>query len=114
MANGGKLLIRRLQGGKEDSKFNVKVRRKLDIGTDVWQRMVPGMVGSVNYGSGRRAYDQRKPWPERPEPALARPAGSLVYVLRVGQSQACGRCDYTGTDAHHHLPAAVAGGFIVS
>jgi hypothetical protein len=33
------------------------VRRKLDIDGDVLQRMVPGMIGSVNYGSGRRAYD---------------------------------------------------------
>src|SRR6185369_15893841 len=58
MANGGKLLVPQIaHTQKELNKMSPKVRRQLDITTEVWQRMVPGMVGAVNYGSGRRAYD---------------------------------------------------------
>jgi len=55
MANGGKLLAPRIPKTAEDAK--PKVRRQINIEPDSWQRMVPGMVGSVNYGSGKRAYD---------------------------------------------------------
>jgi membrane peptidoglycan carboxypeptidase len=55
MANGGKLLTPRIPKTAEDAK--PKVRRQLNIEPDSFQRMVPGMVGSVNYGSGKRAYD---------------------------------------------------------
>jgi len=56
MANGGKLLTPHIpESTKDDSKPSV--RRQINIEPDSWQRMVPGMVGSVNYGSGKRAYD---------------------------------------------------------
>lgn len=55
MANGGLLLAPRIPKGNEETK--PKVRRQINIDADSWQRMVPGMVGSVNYGSGKRAYD---------------------------------------------------------
>jgi len=112
MANGGKLLVPQTpRPGKEQSKFNTKVRRQLDIGTDVWQRMVPGMVGSVNYGSGRRAYD--------PAQTVAGKTGTCIgeggwvglftsYAPLVSPRLAVVVITQ-GTDAHHHLPAAVAG-----
>lgn len=56
MANGGKLLAPRIPKNVQDDG-KVKVRRQVSIEPDAWQRMVPGMVGSVNYGSGKRAYD---------------------------------------------------------
>ncbi|HKO96075.1 MAG TPA: penicillin-binding transpeptidase domain-containing protein, partial [Pyrinomonadaceae bacterium] len=55
MANGGKLLAPYIPRTQQDSK--VKVRRNLDISQDNLRRMVPGMVGAVNYGSGKKAYD---------------------------------------------------------
>jgi cell division protein FtsI/penicillin-binding protein 2 len=58
MANGGKLLVPQVPNPQDASnKFKPKVRRKLDIDGNVLQRMIPGMIGSVNYGSGRKAYD---------------------------------------------------------
>jgi hypothetical protein len=58
MANGGRLLQPQIPHSvKEAAKMSPKVRRQLDITNDVWSRMVPGMVGAVNYGSGRKAYD---------------------------------------------------------
>jgi hypothetical protein len=55
MANGGKLLTPRIPKTSDETK--TKVRREINIEPDSWQRMVPGMVGSVNYGSGKKAYD---------------------------------------------------------
>src|SRR6185369_161565 len=58
MANGGKLLVPQIaHSAKEANKMGVKVRRQLPITTDVWQRMIPGMVGAVNYGTARKSYD---------------------------------------------------------
>src|SRR5882672_12922208 len=57
MANGGKLLVPQIPNPQDTVKFKPVVRRKLDIDGNVWQRMIPGMIGSVNYGSGRKAYD---------------------------------------------------------
>src|SRR6185369_16050728 len=57
MANGGRLLTPQIaHGAKEANKMAPKVRRVLPITPEVWQRMVPGMVGAVNYGTGQRAY----------------------------------------------------------
>ncbi|HSS20642.1 MAG TPA: penicillin-binding transpeptidase domain-containing protein [Pyrinomonadaceae bacterium] len=113
MANGGKLLAPQVPNTQDiDAKFKPKVRRKLDIDANVLQRMVPGMIGSVNYGSGRRAYDPLQTVAGKTGTCnggggswvglftsyapLANPRLAVVVVTR-------------GTDAHHHLPAAVAG-----
>ena len=56
MANGGKLLVPHIpKTAQEESR--VRLRWQVNIEPDAWQRMVPGMVGAVNYGSGKRAYD---------------------------------------------------------
>jgi membrane peptidoglycan carboxypeptidase len=113
MANGGKLLVPQIPNPQDPSaKFKVKVRRKLDIDGNVLQRMIPGMIGSVNYGSGRRAYDPLQTVAGKTGTCnggggswvglftsyapLANPRLAVVVITR-------------GTDAHHHLPAAVAG-----
>src|SRR5258705_287467 len=112
MANGGKLLVPQIpRTAKEQSKFNVKVKRQLPIGSEVWQRMVPGMVGSVNYGSGRRAYDPTQTVAGKTGtcigqggwvglfssyPPLANPRLAVVVIAQ-------------GSDARGHFPAAVAG-----
>jgi membrane peptidoglycan carboxypeptidase len=112
MANGGKLLVPQVLRPSEEARFKPKVRRKLDIDADVLQRMVPGMIGAVNYGSGRRAYDPTQTVAGKTGTCnggegswvglftsyapLANPRLAVVVITR-------------GTDAHHHLPAAVAG-----
>ena len=113
MANGGKLLVPQVPSPQDASaKFKPKVRRKLDIDGNVLQRMIPGMIGSVNYGSGRKAYDPLQTVAGKTGTCnggggswvglftsyapLANPKLAVVVITR-------------GTDAHHHLPAAVAG-----
>ncbi len=113
MANGGKLLVPQIPTAQDSlAKVKPKVRRKLDIDGNVLQRMVPGMIGSVNYGSGRKAYDPTQTVAGKTGTCnggngswvglftsyapLANPRLAVVVITR-------------GTDAHHHLPAAVAG-----
>jgi len=73
--------------------------------------MLPGMVGAVNYGSGRKAY--------RPEQTVAGKTGTCIgqgawlglftsYAPVVNPKLAVVVIT-RGTDAHNHLPAAVAG-----
>jgi penicillin-binding protein 2 len=58
IANGGHLLIPHLPRTPEENvRFKREVRRDIDIPAESVQRLVPGMIGSVNYGSGRRAYN---------------------------------------------------------
>jgi membrane peptidoglycan carboxypeptidase len=88
-----------------------KVRRQLEITSEVWQRMVPGMVGAVNYGSGRKAYDPTQTVAGKTGTCigdggwvglftsyapLANPRLAVVVITK-------------GTDARRHFPAAVAG-----
>src|SRR6185436_19043694 len=113
MANGGHLLVPQKPNTQDASaKFKPKGRRKLDIDGNVLQRMIPGMIGSVNYGSGRKAYDPLQTVAGKTGTCnggggswvglftsyapLANPKLAVVVITR-------------GTDAHHHLPAAVAG-----
>ena len=113
MANGGKLLVPQIPNTQDASaKFKPKVRRKLDIDGNVLQRMIPGMIGAVNYGSGRKAYDPLQTVAGKTGTCnggggswvglftsyapLANPRLAVVVITR-------------GTDAHRHLPAAVAG-----
>jgi penicillin-binding protein 2 len=58
IANGGHLLVPHLPRTPEENvRFKREVKRDINIPADSVQRLVPGMIGSVNYGSGRRAYN---------------------------------------------------------
>ncbi|MDQ1637510.1 MAG: hypothetical protein QOF62_849 [Pyrinomonadaceae bacterium] len=113
MANGGKLYEPQIpRNAQEAARFKGKVRRKLNIDSAVWQRMIPGMVGAVNYGSGRRAYNPTQTVAGKTGTCnggegswvglfasyapLVNPKLAVVVITR-------------GTDAHRHVPAAVAG-----
>ena len=112
MANGGKLLVPQTpHAGREQSKFNVKVRRQLEIGTDVWQRMVPGMVGSVNYGSGRKAYDPAQTVAGKTGTCIGQGGwvGLFTSYAPLANPRLAVVVITQGTDAHRHVPAAVAG-----
>jgi len=87
------------------------VRRTINIEGEAWKRMLPGMIGAVNYGSGRKAY--------RPEQTVAGKTGTCIgqgawlglftsYAPVVNPRLAVVVIT-RGTDAHGHLPAAIAG-----
>jgi membrane peptidoglycan carboxypeptidase len=112
MANGGKLLAPYVAHTRQqENNFKVKVRRQVKMDPDAWQQMVPGMVGAVNYGSGRRAYDpgqtvvgktgtciEQGTWVGlfTSYAPLANPRLAVVVIARGGDGQS-------------HFPAAVAG-----
>jgi cell division protein FtsI/penicillin-binding protein 2 len=109
MANGGKLLVPQIP--QPDSKFAPKVRRKLEIDNEVWQRMIPGMVGAVNYGSGRRAYDPMQTVAGKTGTCIGQ--GGWVGLFTSYAPLASPRLAVVviaaGSDARRHFPAAVAG-----
>ena len=112
MANGGKLLVPQVpRTSKEQSKFNPKVRRELPIGHEIWQRMVPGMVGAVNYGSGRRAYDPTQTVAGKTGTCIG--SGGWVGLFTSYAPLANPRLAVVviaqGSDGRRHFPAAVAG-----
>jgi len=112
MANGGKLLVPQVpRTAKDQSKFTPKVRRQLPFGPDIWQRMVPGMVGAVNYGSGRRAYDPTQTVAGKTGTCIG--SGGWVGLFTSYAPLANPRLAVVviaqGSDGRHHFPAAVAG-----
>jgi membrane peptidoglycan carboxypeptidase len=112
MANGGKLLVPQIpHSAKELNKMSVKVRRQLPITTDVWQRMVPGMVGAVNYGSGRKAYDPSQTVAGKTGTCIgdAGWVGLFTSYAPLANPRLAVVVITQGTDARRHLPAAVAG-----
>jgi hypothetical protein len=57
IANGGKLLVPHWPRTPEENyNFKTEVRRDVDIPVENLMRIIPGMIGTVNYGEGRRAY----------------------------------------------------------
>jgi penicillin-binding protein 2 len=112
MANGGKLLVPHLpRTVEENTQFKTEVRRKINVDNEAFNRMVPGMIGAVNYGSGKKAY--------RPEQTVAGKTGTCIgqgawlglftsYAPVVNPRLAVVVIT-RGSDAHSHLPAAVAG-----
>ncbi len=112
MANGGRLLVPQIPHSvKEQNKMNVKVRRQLPITTDVWQRMIPGMVGAVNYGSGRRAYDPTQTVAGKTGTCIGQGGwvGLFTSYAPLANPRLAVVVITQGTDARRHLPAAVAG-----
>jgi penicillin-binding protein 2 len=112
MANGGRLLVPQIPHSlKEQNKMGVKVRRQLDITTDVWQRMVPGMVGAVNYGSGRKAYDPTQTVAGKTGTCIGQGGwvGLFTSYAPLANPRLAVVVITQGTDARRHFPAAVAG-----
>ena len=112
MANGGRLLVPQIaHSQKEANKMNPKVRRKLEITNEVWQRMVPGMVGAVNYGSGRKAYDATQTVAGKTGTCIGQGGwvGLFTSYAPLANPRLAVVVITQGTDARRHFPAAVAG-----
>ena len=112
MANGGRLLVPQIpHSAKEMNKMSPKVRRQLPITADVWQRMVPGMVGSVNYGSGRKAYDPTQTVAGKTGTCIGDNGwvGLFTSYAPLANPRLAVVVIAEGTDGRRHFPAAVAG-----
>jgi len=112
MANGGKLLTPRIARTKQE-EFNLKtkVRRQVKLDTDTWLHMVPGMVGSVSYGSGKRAYDPAETVAGKTGTCIEQGTwvGLFTSYAPLANPQIAVVVIARGADAHNHFPAAVAG-----
>src|SRR6185295_10947813 len=112
MANGGKLLVPQIaHNAKEANKMGVKVRRQLPITTDVWQRMVPGMVGAVNYGTAHKSYDPTQTVVGKTGTCIGQGGwvGSFTSYAPLANPRLAVVVIAQGTDGRRHFPVAVAG-----
>jgi membrane peptidoglycan carboxypeptidase len=112
MANGGKLLAPHVpKTPGEQAKPVPEVRRQLPIDQDNFRRMVPGMVGAVNYGSGKKAYDPLQTVAGKTGTCIGQ--GSWLGLFTSYAPLVSPRLAVVviarGSDGRKHLPAAVAG-----
>jgi membrane peptidoglycan carboxypeptidase len=111
LANGGKLLVPYVPHNPDEAKSKTKVRRQLDVSQDNLRRMVPGMVGAVNYGSGKKAYDPQQTVAGKTGTCIGQ--GSWLGLFTSYAPLANPRLAVVvigrGPDARNHFPAAVAG-----
>ncbi|MGH9898832.1 MAG: penicillin-binding transpeptidase domain-containing protein [Pyrinomonadaceae bacterium] len=57
IVNGGTLLTPHMPRTTEESgNFKTEVRREINVPRETLMRLIPGMIGAVNYGTGHRAY----------------------------------------------------------
>src|SRR5438132_1043437 len=112
MSNNGKLLVPHVpRTVEENSHFKTELRRKINVDNEAWKRMLPGMIGAVNYGSGKKAY--------RPEQTVAGKTGTCIgqgswlglftSYAPVANPRLAVVVVARGSDGRNHLPAAVAG-----
>jgi len=112
MANGGKLLVPQIaHSTKEANKMGVKVKRQLPITSEVWQRMVPGMVGAVNYGTARKSYDPTQTVVGKTGTCIGQGGwvGSFTSYAPLANPRLAVVVIAQGTDGRRHFPVAVAG-----
>src|SRR6185436_6537489 len=112
MTNGGKLLTPYIPHlPQEETRVKPHVRRQVKIDTEVWSQMVPGMIGAVNYGSGRKAYS--------PSETIAGKTGTCIQdgtwvglfasYAPLSNPRLAVVVIGLGPDGRGHFPAAVAG-----
>lgn len=112
IANGGKLLTPFVpHTQQEESRLTPKVRRSVNIEAASFQQMLPGMIGSVSYGSGRRAFDSQ-------ETVLGKTGTCIEQGTWVGLFTSYAPLNNPklavvviarGADGRNHFPATVAG-----
>ncbi len=109
MANGGKVVVPFIPRTPQEAK--PKVRRQLDVSQDNLRRMVPGMVGAVNYGSGKKAYDPLQTVAGKTGTCIGQGAwvGLFTSYAPLANPRLAVVVITRGPDARQHFPAAVAG-----
>ncbi|HYY42974.1 MAG TPA: penicillin-binding transpeptidase domain-containing protein, partial [Pyrinomonadaceae bacterium] len=111
-ANGGTLLTPHLPSSPaENVKFQPIVRRQLNIPQEYLRRMLPGMVGTVSYGSGRRAYDPNQTIAGKTGTCIQQNGwvGLFTSYAPVEDPQLAIAVIGRGPDARQHVPAWIAG-----
>lgn len=112
MGNGGKLLEPHVpRNAEEQAKFKAKVRREINVEPETWRRMVPGMVGAVNYGSGKKAYDPLQTVAGKTGTCIGQGGwlGLFTSYAPLANPRLAVVVISRGPDARRHFPAAVAG-----
>src|SRR5438552_13073657 len=112
MSNGGKLVVPHVpRTVEENSHFKTELRRKISIKNEAWKRMLPGMIGAVNYGSGKKAYNPEQTVAGKTGTCIGQGAwlGLFTSYAPVVNPRLAVVVITRGTDAHAHLPAAIAG-----
>lgn len=112
MGNGGKLLKPRVpRTAEEQAKFKTKVRRQISVEPEAWRRMVPGMVGAVNYGSGKKAYDPLQTVAGKTGTCIGQGGwlGLFTSYAPLANPRLAVVVISRGPDARKHFPAVVAG-----
>jgi penicillin-binding protein 2 len=113
IGNGGNLLVPHLpRTPQEDVKFKTIVRRKLNIPQEAIRQMIPGMIGSVNYGSGKKAYDPLQTIAGKTGTCIDRDRqwiGLFTSVAPIQSPQLAVVVVAKGSDGRGHFPAYVAG-----
>ncbi len=112
MANGGKLITPFVpRTAKDEARSTPKVRRLLNINADSLQQMVPGMIGSVSYGSGRRAFNSQEIIAGKTGTCIEQ--GTWIGLFTSYAPQNNPRLAVVviarGPDGRNHFPAVVAG-----
>jgi penicillin-binding protein 2 len=58
ITNGGKAIIPTIQKQSPESSYSIiTYRRGMNLKPDIFQRILPGMMGSVNFGTAQNAYE---------------------------------------------------------
>ncbi|HYJ89230.1 MAG TPA: penicillin-binding transpeptidase domain-containing protein [Pyrinomonadaceae bacterium] len=112
MSNGGKLVAPYVVRSRQDElKFRTKVRRQIKLDSEVWRNMIPGMIGAVNYGSGKKAQDPRQTVAGKTGTCIERGGwvGLFTSYAPVSNPRLTVVVIARGADARNHFPAAVAG-----
>jgi penicillin-binding protein 2 len=112
MANGGKLITPFVpHTPQEETRSAPKVRRLVSINADSFQQMVPGMIGSVSYGSGKRAFNPQETVAGKTGTCIEQ--GTWIGLFTSYAPQSDPRLAVVviarGADGRNHFPAAVAG-----
>jgi membrane peptidoglycan carboxypeptidase len=112
MGNGGKLLVPYIpKPTAQHASYKSQVRSQVEMEPELWRRMVPGMVGAVNYGSGKKAYDPLQTVAGKTGTCIG--SGGWVGLFTSYAPLANPRLSVVvitkGPDARRHYPAAVAG-----
>lgn len=110
MANGGKLVTPFIARTPQETSGS-KVRRSVNIESHTWQHMVPGMVGAVNYGSGRKAFDPRETVAGKTGTCIEQGnwVGLFTSYAPLKNPKLVVVVIARGVDGRNHFPAAVAG-----
>lgn len=109
MSNGGKLLKPFVT--RTSQTATPRIRRIVDIDSASFQGMLPGMIGAVSYGSGRKAFDPQETIAGKTGTCIEQGAwiGLFVSYAPVKDPELAVVVIGKGVDGRSHFPAVVAG-----